>query len=60
MMEWLGIALLLPLLMCAAMMIGGVALAVFGLQRRDRQTVGTDRADHTDRFDRSEVIGGRS
>jgi hypothetical protein len=50
-MEWLFGLAVLPLLMCGAMCLGGVAAAVLGVRRRrrpcDHTVVRTDQRDET-------------
>lgn len=41
MMDWTGVGLLvllIPLLMCTVMMLGGIALVAFGFRRADKTT----------------------
>lgn len=47
MMNWVGVALLIPVLMCAAMMLGGAALAVFGFRQAGEVARDRDRPDGT-------------
>lgn len=55
-MEWIGAAVLLPMLLCAGMFVAGAVIAVFGL----RKETDTARQQHHERLDEPwETTGSR-